>query len=168
MSKSMRIQIEVDVHAVTCPGVWFACKSPVYLSICFLGFHVRTKPFPANFPLLFADKFIFEKTFPGKYVRHSNFFCIIAMHTSIPLCIYTTLFKSQRYRRINPPAVDCHPWTPTSLRGAASRSDSWPCPLSTSRPGNLWDLGERVPVSLSTAEAHIYIWGWCRLAHGTD
>ena len=66
MSKSMRIQIEVDVHAVTCPGVWFNCKSPVYLSICFLGFHVRTKPFPANFPLLFSDKFIFEKTFPGK------------------------------------------------------------------------------------------------------
>ena len=65
MSKSMRLQLEVDVHAVTCPGVWFPCKSPVYLSICFLGFHVRTKPFPANFPLLFNDKFIFEKTFPG-------------------------------------------------------------------------------------------------------
>ena len=65
MSKSIRIQLEVDVHAVTCPGVWFPCKSPVYLSICFLGFHVRTKPFPANFPLLFNDKFVFEKTFPG-------------------------------------------------------------------------------------------------------
>ena len=66
MSKSIRCQLEVDVHAVTCPGVWFPCKSPVYLSICFLGFHVRTKPFPANFPLLFNDKFVFEKTFPGK------------------------------------------------------------------------------------------------------
>ena len=57
---------QVDVHSVTCPGVWFPCKSPVYLSICFLGFHVKTKPFPAAFPLLFGDKFVFEKTFPGK------------------------------------------------------------------------------------------------------
>ena len=55
----------MDVHSVTCPGVWFPCKSPVYLSLCFLGFHVKTKPFPAAFPLLFGDKFVFEKTFPG-------------------------------------------------------------------------------------------------------
>ena len=67
MSKSMRVSVEVDVHSVTCPGVWFPCKSPVYLSICFLGFHVKTKPFPAAFPLLFGDKFVFEKTFPGKW-----------------------------------------------------------------------------------------------------
>ena len=63
----MRVSVEVDVHSVTCPGVWFPCKSPVYLSICFLGFHVKTKPFPAAFPLLFGDKFVFEKTFPGMY-----------------------------------------------------------------------------------------------------
>ena len=56
---------QVDVHSVTCPGVWFPCKSPVYMSLCFLGFHVKTKPFPAAFPLLFGDKFVFEKTFPG-------------------------------------------------------------------------------------------------------
>ena len=49
-------------------GVWFPCKSPVYLSICFLGFHVKTKPFPATFPLLFGDKFVMEKTFPGEEV----------------------------------------------------------------------------------------------------
>ena len=66
MSKSIRVSVEVDVHSVTCPGVWFPCKSPVYMSICFLGFHVKTKPFPAAFPLLFGDKFVFEKTFPGK------------------------------------------------------------------------------------------------------
>ena len=69
MSKSIRISVEVDVHSVTCPGVWFPCKSPVYLSICFLGFHVKTKPFPAAFPLLFGDKFVFEKTFPGRFYQ---------------------------------------------------------------------------------------------------
>jgi len=65
MSKSLRIQLEVDVHAVTCPGVWFSRKGPVSLSLCFLGYHVRTKPFPPTFPFLFGDKFVFEKTFPG-------------------------------------------------------------------------------------------------------
>jgi hypothetical protein len=29
----------------------------VHLSICFLGFHVKTKPFPPSFPLLFHDKY---------------------------------------------------------------------------------------------------------------
>jgi len=42
----------------------------VHLSICFLGFHIKTKPFPATFPLLFGDKFILEKTFPGKFSLH--------------------------------------------------------------------------------------------------
>ena len=70
MSKSMRIQLEVDIHAVTCPGVWFTRKGPVFLSICFLGYHVKTKPFPPNFPFLFGDKFVFEKTFPGKEVLY--------------------------------------------------------------------------------------------------
>ena len=41
-------------------------QGPISLSICFLGFHVKTKPFPPTFPLLFGDKFVFEKTFPGK------------------------------------------------------------------------------------------------------
>lgn len=65
MAKSLRLQLEVDIHAVTCPGVWFNRKAPVFLSICFLGYHVKTKLFPPTFPLLFNDKFVFEKTFPG-------------------------------------------------------------------------------------------------------
>ncbi len=65
MSKSLRLQLELDLHAITCPGVWFSNKAPVFVSVCFLGFHVRSKPFPAAFPLLFADKFVFEKTFAG-------------------------------------------------------------------------------------------------------
>ena len=65
MAKSMRLQLEVDIHAVTCPGVWFSRKGPVFLNICFLGYHVKTKPFPPTFPFLFGDKFVFEKTFPG-------------------------------------------------------------------------------------------------------
>ena len=58
--------LEVDVHSVSCPGVWLSKKSPVFLSLCFLGYHVQTKPFPASFPLLFGDKFIFERTFTGE------------------------------------------------------------------------------------------------------
>jgi hypothetical protein len=37
------------------------------------GFHVKTKPFPATFPLLFGDKFVMEKTFPGKGRLHVRF-----------------------------------------------------------------------------------------------
>nr|ACO14887.1 C9orf68 homolog [Caligus clemensi] len=65
MAKSLRLTLDMEIHAVTCPGVWFSHKGPIYLSVCFLGFHVRTKPFPPTFPLLFGDKFLFEKTFPG-------------------------------------------------------------------------------------------------------
>ncbi|XP_040569154.1 uncharacterized protein [Lepeophtheirus salmonis] len=65
MSKSLRLTLDMEIHAVSCPGVWFSHKGPIYLSVCFLGFHVRTKPFPPTFPLLFGDKFLFEKTFPG-------------------------------------------------------------------------------------------------------
>ena len=54
--KALKLRAEVEVHSVSCPGVFFACKGPVHLSICFLGFHVKTKPFPPSFPLLFHDK----------------------------------------------------------------------------------------------------------------
>ena len=54
--KALKLRAEVEIHSVSCPGVFFACKGPVHLSICFLGFHVKTKPFPPSFPLLFHDR----------------------------------------------------------------------------------------------------------------
>ena len=38
-------------------GHCFKFWTQVHLSICFLGFHVKTKPFPPSFPLLFHDKY---------------------------------------------------------------------------------------------------------------
>ena len=54
--KALKLRAEVEIHSVSCPGVFFPCKGPVHLSICFLGFHVKTKPFPPSFPLLFHDR----------------------------------------------------------------------------------------------------------------
>ena len=143
MAKSMRIQIEVDVHAVTCPGVWFACKSPVYLSICFLGFHVRTKPFPANFPLLFADKFIFEKTFPGKR-RNSRLHC--GSLTSIPCYCWTSFYHRNLdifvCRCVDPAAVDSHFGAPAPLCGASARGIAWSRAHSPSGLGHFRDFGQ--------------------------
>ena len=76
--KALKLRAEVSIHSVSCPGVFFQCKGPVsqillstrlqspltslsmlqvHLSVCFLGFHVKTKPFPPSFPLLFHDRY---------------------------------------------------------------------------------------------------------------
>ena len=143
MAKSMRIQIEVDVHAVTCPGVWFACKSPVYLSICFLGFHVRTKPFPANFPLLFADKFIFEKTFPGKRGNSRLQIGSLTFDRSHPvvgrLSFYLDIFLC---RCVDPAAVDSYLGAPAPLCGASARGVAWSRAHGPSGLGHFRDFGQ--------------------------
>ncbi|KAM8792587.1 spermatogenesis associated 6-like protein [Eudromia elegans] len=59
----LRVAVELQVQAVTCPGVFLPEKQDVYLSVCILGQHKETECLPPVFPLLFNEKMFFEKVF---------------------------------------------------------------------------------------------------------
>nr|XP_054764073.1 uncharacterized protein LOC129270771 isoform X2 [Lytechinus pictus]XP_054764074.1 uncharacterized protein LOC129270771 isoform X2 [Lytechinus pictus] len=60
---ALRIIIDLNIEAVTCPGVVLKDRQDVYLSVCMLGFQKRTLCLPPFFPLLFHQKFRFERTY---------------------------------------------------------------------------------------------------------
>nr|CAD7258669.1 unnamed protein product [Timema shepardi] len=63
--KAFNIYVELDIHAVTCPGTWLYPIGKVILRVTMLGTKVRTSSMTPVFPLLYHEKFIFQKTFSG-------------------------------------------------------------------------------------------------------
>ncbi|XP_031352296.1 spermatogenesis associated 6-like protein isoform X1 [Photinus pyralis] len=61
--KALRVQIELDIQAVTCPGVWLCPNGKVSLQIYMLDSCIQTTALPPVFPLLYHEQFIFYKTF---------------------------------------------------------------------------------------------------------
>ncbi|XP_059825969.1 spermatogenesis associated 6-like protein isoform X1 [Hypanus sabinus] len=61
--KVLKCIIQLEIHAVTCPGVILPRKDDVYLSICVLGQYWKTRCFLPVFPLLIHEKFQIEKVF---------------------------------------------------------------------------------------------------------
>ncbi|XP_019410976.1 PREDICTED: spermatogenesis associated 6-like protein isoform X1 [Crocodylus porosus] len=59
----LKVVVELQIHAVTCPGVFLPEKHGVYLSVCVLGQYKETDCLPPIFPLLFHEKMWFEKVF---------------------------------------------------------------------------------------------------------
>ncbi|NP_001089751.1 uncharacterized protein LOC734815 [Xenopus laevis] len=59
----LKIVIELQIHAVTCPGVFLPEKDDIFLNVSILGQHKETGCLPAVFPLLFHEKMRFEKVF---------------------------------------------------------------------------------------------------------
>ncbi|XP_075683622.1 spermatogenesis associated 6-like protein isoform X2 [Rhinoderma darwinii] len=59
----LKVVVELQIHAVTCPGVFLPDKDDVFLNVSILGQSKETKCFPAVFPLLFHEKMRFEKVF---------------------------------------------------------------------------------------------------------
>ncbi|XP_063920451.1 uncharacterized protein LOC135135345 isoform X2 [Zophobas morio] len=65
--KAFLVQVELDVQAVTCPGVWLCSNGKVSLQIYMLDSCVQTACYKPNFPIQCNEKFIFYKTFFSKH-----------------------------------------------------------------------------------------------------
>ncbi|XP_026531540.1 spermatogenesis associated 6-like protein [Notechis scutatus] len=59
----LKVVVELQIHAVSCPGVYLTEKNDVYLTVCVLGQCKETDCIPPVFPLLFHEKMWFEKVF---------------------------------------------------------------------------------------------------------
>ncbi|XP_063149163.1 spermatogenesis associated 6-like protein [Candoia aspera] len=59
----LKVVVELQIHAVSCPGVYLTEKKDVYLSVCILGQCKETDCLPPVFPFLFHEKMWFEKIF---------------------------------------------------------------------------------------------------------
>ncbi|XP_074850959.1 spermatogenesis associated 6-like protein [Carettochelys insculpta] len=59
----LKVVVELEIHAVTCPGVFLPEKHNIYLSVCILDQYKETECLPPIFPLLFHEKMWFEKVF---------------------------------------------------------------------------------------------------------
>lgn len=64
-----RCTIDVDIQRVSAPGVWLPSGEDVYLSISVFGQYRETLQVRAEFPLLFHERFRFEKTFYSARVQ---------------------------------------------------------------------------------------------------
>ncbi|XP_023708456.1 spermatogenesis-associated protein 6 isoform X2 [Cryptotermes secundus] len=61
--KVFNVSVELDVHAVTCPGVWLCPNGKIILKLFMFGSSARAPHLPPIFPLLYHQKFVFQKTF---------------------------------------------------------------------------------------------------------
>lgn len=74
--KALHLVVDLEIQAVTCPGVWLCPNGNVQLLFSMLGQEVQTKRLPPVFPLLFHEKLTFQKTF-------SNAGCLAEVQDSL-------------------------------------------------------------------------------------
>ncbi|KAJ8666842.1 hypothetical protein QAD02_008504 [Eretmocerus hayati] len=65
VGRAFSVRVDLDVHAITCPGVWLCTKGKVALQIHIFDSCVATRRLTPVFPLLYHDKFTFKKVFFG-------------------------------------------------------------------------------------------------------
>ncbi|XP_063311164.1 spermatogenesis associated 6-like protein isoform X2 [Pelobates fuscus] len=59
----LKVVVELQIHAVTCPGVFLPERDDIFLSVSVMNQNKETGALPAVFPLLFHEKMRFEKVF---------------------------------------------------------------------------------------------------------
>ncbi|CAF0814455.1 unnamed protein product [Rotaria sordida] len=66
-NKDYRYSVEFNVHAVDAPGTHLIRKGDIYLNICILGVHKRTRLMPPHLPMHIDQKLFFDKVFKFCY-----------------------------------------------------------------------------------------------------
>ncbi|GFN97281.1 spermatogenesis-associated protein 6-like [Plakobranchus ocellatus] len=61
--RALRCVVDLQLHALSAPGVWLPSKEDVYLSISMFSQYRNTRLQTSVFPLLIHEKFVFEKTY---------------------------------------------------------------------------------------------------------
>lgn len=59
--KTYRYSVELNVNAVDAPGTRLSTKNDIYINICLLGIHKRTRLMPPTLPMHIDQKFYFDK-----------------------------------------------------------------------------------------------------------
>ncbi|XP_053994292.1 spermatogenesis-associated protein 6 [Hylaeus volcanicus] len=61
--RGFRVKVQLDLHAVTCPGVWLCPNGKIALRMTTIGSTLESHRVSPIFPLLFHNEFNFKKTF---------------------------------------------------------------------------------------------------------
>ncbi|XP_067250688.1 spermatogenesis-associated protein 6 isoform X1 [Chanodichthys erythropterus] len=63
--KALKCMVELEIQAITCPGVVLPSQEDIYVSVRIMGQYQKSKCVPPVFPLLLHEKMVFVKTFVG-------------------------------------------------------------------------------------------------------
>ncbi|XP_051757885.1 spermatogenesis-associated protein 6 isoform X2 [Ctenopharyngodon idella] len=63
--KALKCTVELEIQAITCPGVVLPSQEDIYVSVQIMGQYQKSKCVPPVFPLLLHEKMVFVKTFVG-------------------------------------------------------------------------------------------------------
>jgi hypothetical protein len=60
-NRDYRYDVELNIHAIDAPGVRLPQQGYIYLNVCLLGVHKRTRLMPAHLPMHIDQKLYFDK-----------------------------------------------------------------------------------------------------------
>ncbi|XP_051951082.1 spermatogenesis-associated protein 6 [Xyrauchen texanus] len=63
--KALKCTVEMEIQAITCPGVALLSQEDIYLSVRIMGQYQKSKCVPPVFPLVLHEQIVFVKTFVG-------------------------------------------------------------------------------------------------------
>ena len=60
-SKDYRYSVELNIHALDAPGTRLIKTGDIYINICLLGMHKRTRLMPPHLPMHIDQRVYFDK-----------------------------------------------------------------------------------------------------------
>lgn len=71
-SKDYRYSVQFNIHAVDAPGTRLIRSGDIYINICLLGVHKRTRLMPPTLPMHIDQKLFFDKVNIEKLVKYKK------------------------------------------------------------------------------------------------